>query len=264
MKVDENKRAWDGKYHWKDGGEEWSAPWGGVSMQWFGAILPRIRAHVPAPCILEIACGYGRFTQYLKDLCERLVAVDLSGQCIEACRKRFEHCSNVECHVTDGRSLGMVADRSVDFVFSYDSLVHADEGVMASYVRELARILTDEGAAFIHHSNLAEYEPLYARIWKVPKLPGLLACLGLPEKTLHWRDKTVDAGKVARMAEENGLTAVSQEIVPWHTRRLLIDCFTILVRKGSRRDAPPRVVRNRRFEAETRALRGLSALYPET
>lgn len=28
-------------------GEEWSTPWGNAHMQWYGSILPRIRAFVP-------------------------------------------------------------------------------------------------------------------------------------------------------------------------------------------------------------------------
>ena len=67
------------KYDWKDEGEEWSAPWGTSSAQWFGAILPRIRDCLPAETILEIAPGFGRWTHYLKDHCR-----DLSGSSIES------------------------------------------------------------------------------------------------------------------------------------------------------------------------------------
>jgi hypothetical protein len=67
MEVSENKAVWDGKYHWADGGDEWSAPWGGVAHQWYGSILPRIMPFVPANHIVEIACGKGRMTQFLKD-----------------------------------------------------------------------------------------------------------------------------------------------------------------------------------------------------
>src|SRR6266550_6857049 len=64
------------KYDWKDAGEEWSAPWGTSAAQWFGAILPRVRAFLPAETILEIAPGFGRWTYYLKDYCQELWIVD--------------------------------------------------------------------------------------------------------------------------------------------------------------------------------------------
>ena len=51
----------------------------------------------------------------------------------------------------------MVADRSVDFAFSFDSLVHADAEVLDAYAAELARTLAPDGVAFIHHSNLGAY-----------------------------------------------------------------------------------------------------------
>jgi ubiquinone/menaquinone biosynthesis C-methylase UbiE len=58
-------------------------------MQWYGTIFPRIKSRVPTNRILEIACGYGRGTQYLKDLCKHLVVIDLTEQYIQACKQRY-------------------------------------------------------------------------------------------------------------------------------------------------------------------------------
>src|SRR5947208_6899829 len=77
------------KYDWKDAGEEWSESWGTSQAQWTETILPRIRECLPTGTILEIGPGYGRWTHYLKDFCDRLVAVDRAAQCIDACRGRF-------------------------------------------------------------------------------------------------------------------------------------------------------------------------------
>ena len=55
----ENKRIWDNIYNWKEGGEEWSRPWGGTDMEWYFTILPRIHSFVPTGTILEIASGFG-------------------------------------------------------------------------------------------------------------------------------------------------------------------------------------------------------------
>src|SRR5438876_2607766 len=105
--IEENKSLFDGTYNWPNRGDEWSVAWGGPSMQWYGTILPRIKSYVPTNRILEIACGYGRWTQYLKDLCQNLVVVDISGECIQACKKRFSECSHIEYHVNDGTTLDM-------------------------------------------------------------------------------------------------------------------------------------------------------------
>ena len=43
------------------------APVGRADAQWYGSLLPRIHRFLPTGQVLEIACGYGRWTQYLKD-----------------------------------------------------------------------------------------------------------------------------------------------------------------------------------------------------
>lgn len=59
--------------------------------------------------------------------------------------------------INDGRSLDAVVDGSVDFVFSFDSLVHLEVEVIESYLKQLASKLTPNGVGFIHHSNMGEY-----------------------------------------------------------------------------------------------------------
>lgn len=259
--VDDNKKVWDGEYQWSNRGDEWSVAWGSPSMQWHGTILPRIHNFIPTDRILEIACGYGRWTQFLKNMCRNLAIVDLSEECIHACRQRFSGCSHIEYHLNDGKSLHMVSDASVDFVFSFDSLVHADESILKAYISQLPRILKDEGVAFIHHSNLGEYQAMYSRIRSIPKLEGLLIRLGILEKTLHWRDCGVSARVVEELAEEHGLKCISQEVIPWGTKRTFIDCFSTIVKGRSSSARDNRTLRNDNFMREVQYLSRLSHLY---
>src|SRR5437660_302341 len=110
-----NRTVWDGKYDWAQGGDEWSEVWGGTAAEGYGTLLPRIHQWLPAATVLEIAPGFGRWTQYLAGLADRLIVVDLSERCIAACRERFAALANISYHVNDGRSLAAVADGSVDF-----------------------------------------------------------------------------------------------------------------------------------------------------
>jgi len=246
--VDENKAYWGSRYDWPESGDEWSIGWGGPVMQWHGTIFPRINSFLPCENILEIACGHGRWTQFLKDLCSQLTVVDLSEQCIDACKERFSESKNITYHVNDGQSLAMIPDNSVDFVFSFDSLVHADESVISSYLSEISRILTKKGSAFIHHSNLGEYQLQLEEIKK-------------NEKRLHWRDPGVDAKKVASMALEYGLCCSSQEIILWGTEHALIDCFSMIVKCESPDEVENKILRNTNFMNEARNLLQLSKLY---
>jgi ubiquinone/menaquinone biosynthesis C-methylase UbiE len=229
-------------------------------MQWYGVLLPRIHRHLPTGTILEIACGFGRWTNFLKDSCEKLVAIDLVEKCIEGCRARFADCSHIEYHVNDGRSLDFVDDAAIDFVFSFDSLVHVDPAVIKGYISQLPRILKKGGAAFLHHSNLGEYAQ-YRWAGKIPKLRGLLSRTRILERSIHNRDLTVCAPLIEQFAREAGLSCVSQELVNWRTRSALIDCFTTLVHGDTPQVLTNLVLRNGCFMREAKQLCKLSELY---
>src|SRR5437870_3244420 len=103
--INENRRLWNEPSEWASNGDQWSRHWGGSEAQWRGTIFPRIHRFVPAPVILEIGPGYGRWTQYLKQLCSRLILVDLNQGCIDACKARFPSDSHISYHVNDGKAL---------------------------------------------------------------------------------------------------------------------------------------------------------------
>ncbi len=246
--LDWNKATWDGDYDWRAGGDEWSAAWGGPAMQWHFVLFPRVQAFLPAGTILEIAPGFGRWTRYLKDHCTRLVVVDYAEKCIATCKERFRSARHVEYHVNDGRSLGMVAADSVDFAFSFDSLVHADLAVVAGYVSELGRVLAADGVAVVHHSNLAECVPAGADRAEL-------------ETTWHHRGTDVSAAAVESAARDAGLECVNQELMNWGVTPELTDCVSILARPGSRFSRPNRVVRNPEFMLDAARVRLLAEGY---
>ena len=262
--IEENRFLFDESYDWPQAGEEWSTPWGNAHMQWYGSILPRISAFVPTDTILEIAPGYGRWTAFLKDLCKRLIIVDLSDSCIDKCRQRFAECSHISYFVNDGKSLEMVADGSVDFIFSFDSLVHAEDAVLKAYAAEFAKKLRPDGAAFIHHSNAGEYlnrVKVQRQLSKAPKMLALLMRLGIFDDVYQWRAKSMTAAKMAIFANEHDLQCVSQELVTWYTRFVLMDCLSTLVRRESRWSRQNRVLKNVGFMREAQRLSDLSHLY---
>jgi SAM-dependent methyltransferase len=242
--IDENLRHWRDGHDWSTQGEEWSRVWGGSESQWQGSILPRIRALLPVRRAVEIGCGFGRWTRRLRPWCEGLVAFDLVEECVVACRERFRGDSGAEFLRTDGRSLTGVAAGSVDLVFSFDSLVHAEQDVLDAYVAEIARVLSPDGVAFLHHSNfgavLAEH-------------PG--------SGNLHWRGESARGSEVIRRCPHHGLKVLSQEIVDWGG---VEDCdaFSLIARADSSRAAAGSVVRkNPYFMGEAQSLAVRAALY---
>jgi hypothetical protein len=262
--IAQNRYSWDVAYDWKHQGSEWSKDWGGVEMQWHASILPRIHAFVPTPCIMEIGPGFGRWTHFLKGLCDRLIVVDLSERCIRACQHRFRHCPHISYHINDGLSLDVAVDGSVDFVFSFDSLVHAEMDVIESYLKQLAVKLTPNGVGFIHHSNLGEYATYFSLLKKIPKgkTRDFLSKLRIIERKSHWRAFSMSAERFDRIAFEAGLRCISQEIVNWKTSpKRLIDCLSVFTRKGSIWERPNQLIRNDGFMGEAAYLSKLSRLY---
>ena len=254
--VDENRTAWNKDYDWRERGDEWSRAWGSVDAQWNASVLPRIRDRLASSrVILEIAPGYGRFSEYLRRYGQRLILVDLSAKCIDACRSRFRQYDHIQYHVNDGSSLDFLADGEVDFVFSFDSLVHADPATIEAYVRQLSNKLGDNGCGFIHHSNLGEYVAYYAWLNRIRRGRSLLAKFGLIDP-LHktWRDPGMSAELFRDYVEQSGMHCISQELVNWNSRRL-IDCFSLFARQPPVGGAVCQVTRNPDFMNEARRAR---------
>jgi SAM-dependent methyltransferase len=270
-----NRQFWGTTYDWSGGGDEWSANWGRTETQWHGSILPRIRRHLPVHTILEIAPGFGRWTQFLAGLCERLILVDLSEKCISACQARFRDLQHVEYHVNDGQSLSFVAPNSVDFVFSFDSLVHVEAEVVESYVSEIGRILKHGGGAFLHHSNLGEYSVLCAiasfiyshhRLRKIFRPENLLP-------NLHGRAMSMSAALFRAHAERAGVVCVTQERIDWGQTRAIdllwggkrtIDCLSLVRKDFTKRHRPVAALRNPHFMDEASCLAKLDRLYGQS
>lgn len=118
-----------------------------------------------------------------------------------------------------------------------------------------------DGAAFIHPSNLGEYDRDYSRIRRIPRLEGLHEQLGILDKTLHWRDSGVSAAMVDQMAEAHGLKCISQEVIPWGTKRAYIDCFSTIVKETSPAARQNRLLRNADWLHEVDYLAQLAQLY---
>ncbi len=289
--VEWNKKVWDGGYDWSAGGDNWSSAWGSPEAQWTWSLRPRIERFLPTGTILEVGPGFGRWSQFLAGLCDRLVLVDLSEQCIAACRERFESQRHVQFHVNDGTSLDMVEDGTVDLAFSFDSLVHAEMDVLEGYLDQLQRKLSPDGVVVFHHSNLGSFryfaftrwledrlkprgsiaETLSADDEQAERRPGLakrfvkaMADVAMALRIVdrsHMRALSVSAPRFREAAESRGLSCVSQEIVRWGFSRRPIDCISVLTREGSKWATAGRVVVNKDFMREAKSVKSLAGLY---
>lgn len=247
--IEENLCAWGNNQHWTDDGDEWSQSWGGPEPQWFFSIYPRIQTFLPATRILEIAPGFGRWTRFLKNYCENLTVVDLTPACIEACQKRFQAESHIAYHINDGKSLDMIPDKDLDFVFSFDSLVHVEADVIEDYLDQLGRKLSDNGVGFIHHSNLGMY--LDAETGK------------LSFENSHWRAESMTCKLFEEFCDNANLQCITQELINWGEieERRLTDCLSIFTSKTSSWARPNTVIVNEKFCEEAAYINRLARGY---
>lgn len=260
-----NNQTWGASYEWSDEGEEWSVNWGSSETQWTATLLPRVRNFLPAGRVLEIAPGHGRWTQYLLPLCDEYIGVDLAEACVAVCQRRFESAGHGRFFVNDGRSLPMVADNSIDFVFSFDSLVHAEAEIIKAYLSELSRVMAPQGIGFLHHSNLGSHlaqlrlaQVLKRSLWPLPMARRALRRWQI----IEWdaaRGKSMTADRFAEFCREAGLVCVGQEIINWKSKT--IDCLSLVARPGSQWDRPNAVVENPNFIGEAYSARAVADLY---
>lgn len=236
--VEDNLRVWGKVYNWPKSGDEWSDSWGGPERQWKALLEPRLSRFLPTGSLLEIAPGYGRWTQFLADRCDHLTVVDLAPNCIEYCRKRFANRKNISYFVNDGRSLGMIPNHSIDFVFSFDSLVHADADTMHEYVRQLARKMKPRAHGFINHSNAAPYASILRfGEWMSSRKISRISSLAVRKLGRNWRALDMSADSMAAFLREAGMSCTSQEIFSIAALAFPLDCVSTFVNQPS--DAMP-------------------------
>jgi len=219
--IDWNINCWQESYDWGGQGEEWSESWGGSDAQWFGCIYPRIHRFVHCNTILEIAPGFGRWTRFLINCALKSYwGVDISKQCIEACKSRFKTHAGAQFHSNDGKSLSAVGSTKIDFVFSFDSLVHADVSVFESYIPQILEMLSENGVCFLHHSNLNAL----IRDNRISK--------NTPLEKRHYRDESMSGRILKTIVENHGGRVLLQEQLNWGCKDL-IDCFTLFAHKDA-------------------------------
>ncbi len=248
--VGENISWWGSTSSWKHAGDEWSKSWGSPEAQWNATVYPRIQRFLPADSLLEIAPGYGRWTEFLRHHCKHLTGVDLNENCVDGCRSRFAAYPNLTFHQNDGRSLASIPDASVDFIFSFDSLVHVEADTLDIYLSQFRRIMRPSAVAFLHHSNFGEHVrgPYVSALCQLPVIRQLAQRSGVVKSNPHWRAKTVSAETVRALCEGHGLRCIRQEIIAW-CGDILNDCFSTIALAGST-DSECEVVVNRRFMVE--------------
>lgn len=97
---------------------------------------------------LEIGCGVGRMMRAAAQKFDHVTGVDISSLAIEKATELIaSKTPGVRLFANSGYDLKEIADASIDFVYSFAALSHMPVRVIASYLREIKRVLKPQGCA---------------------------------------------------------------------------------------------------------------------
>lgn len=123
-------------------------------------VLPVLDRHHFSPrgkTMLELGCGAGRMTRTFAGNFSRVLGFDVSAEMLNRARELNRFIKNILWVQGNGFDLSNVADRSVQFVFSYLVLQHLPaEKLIRSYIREILRILADDGVCLFQFNGTKE------------------------------------------------------------------------------------------------------------
>lgn len=160
---------------------------------------------------IELACGHGRHSEYLAGIADHLVVIDVFQGHIELTRRRLREFSNVGYVVGDGSNFRPLPEGIASAIVCYDSMVHFNEDIVASYLLDAARVLEPGGRFLTHLSNLDTagstafygHNPHARNHMTLPLLDTLIAHAGLAlieTEEFHW-DGVVGLDRIALLAK---------------------------------------------------------------
>lgn len=201
-------RVWEQSAYYEDA-EKWTF------LFWSGHLpFRRLFDQLDITHLVELACGRGRHSEYvmrnLRPKVRTITCLDLLASNVDSTARRLAEYPEVSAHQNDGVSFRPVAEGAATAVFCYDAMVHFDENVILSYLRDLGRVLVPGGKAVFHHSNYAAGKGIL-----FGKNPHARAYLS--------RDL------FAEMARSAGLEAIEQPVIPWGLVPEL-DCVSLVGR----------------------------------
>jgi hypothetical protein len=160
----------------------------------------------------DFACGQGAIASHLaKSLAgagydiKRALLIDTVDDNLDAARPRLEglNCGEVDTFVVNGNNFGGYGGEKVDFLYSWDAMVHFDLIDVVGYISTVSKVV--DGYCFFHHSN---YGNVTNDIRDNP----------------HWRNfMTMDV--FAQICTSSGLSVLKQEVFAWGEKDL--DCITV-------------------------------------
>lgn len=107
----------------------------------------------PQSTVLELGTLNGKWTRYLLNA-KHVICVDINTEFPKWISERYsKYLAKISFYITQGNELAGIAENSVDFVFSIDTLVRVEKESIQAYLYEIKRVLQPKGIAILHLPN---------------------------------------------------------------------------------------------------------------
>jgi SAM-dependent methyltransferase len=150
--VETVKRAWISSSYYNDA-EKWTFLFwenNSIFKQYFDKLDVRF--------IAELACGYGRHAEKLLQTRQHQVqliyCLDVVEENLLFTENRLAVYNKSKILLVSGHDFKPIASNSLTSIFCYDAMVHFSPDIIESYLIDAYRVLTPNGRALFHHSNL--------------------------------------------------------------------------------------------------------------
>ena len=142
------QHRWSGEEFYETGRQDVAAIMSHVEA--LGLSSQRLRA-------LDFGCGVGRLTKWLPLYCADVVGIDIAESMIEQARREAPH-PRCQYLLNTSTDLGILGDRSFDFILTKLVLQHMPPRYIRRYLRELLARL-NAGGVFIFQLPTPSHEP---------------------------------------------------------------------------------------------------------
>jgi SAM-dependent methyltransferase len=165
------------------------------------------------PCggrCVEVGCGPGRMTGALAERFDQVLALDVSPAMLERARRNVT-AANVTFRLVPGEQLEGLDQGIADALICYLVLQHLpSRRVIASYLREFARVLAPGGEAFVQVPVL---DGAAGRIWRAARTP-LVAGARRPDRGAAFRGFRLTRGELESALADARLRTVASDEGP--------------------------------------------------
>jgi SAM-dependent methyltransferase len=199
--------------------------------QELASLFGRLGADPRGGLCVEVGCGPGRMTAALAERFDRVLALDVSPAMLARAREAVD-APNVEFGEVSGTRLDGVADGTAATLVCYLVLQHLpSRGAVHAYLREFARVLAPNGAAFVQLPILDA--GLRPRLWRAARtlaVPVLARASRDPQRAAAFRGYRLTAGELDAGLAAAGLRATARDEGPDAPYRWSRDVFLRLER----------------------------------